>query len=352
MAGQNQVTLTFAGDTTQLTKAFDNVGKSADKMNEKIVTTGEKTDALATKTGTASGAFGALGSGFQLLGVDSGPALAAVSGLQLGFDALSGSSDLITLALESQRLAKIKDTAATIAHTVATKAAAVGSAIWTGAQWLLNAALDANPIGLIVLAIAALIAIVVLIATKTDWFSKGWKAAWSGIKAAAKAVADWFTGPFVGFFTGAWDKIKGAGEKVWDWIKGLPGKLKSAFVNVASIISAPWRAGFNFIADAWNNTVGKLHFQIPSWVPGIGGKGFDVPDLPHFHTGGVVPGAPGSEMLAVLQAGETVTPAGRSGGSTTVYAGDALTSLVMAMIRDQVGSRFGGNVTLALGGDR
>jgi hypothetical protein len=40
------------------------------------------------------------------------------------------------------------------------------------------------------------------------------------------------------------------------------------------------RTAFNFIAKLWNNTVGKLSFTIPSWVPGIGGKGFDVPDIP------------------------------------------------------------------------
>lgn len=40
--------------------------------------------------------------------------------------------------------------------------------------------------------------------------------------------------------------------------------------------------------------------------------------LPKFHDGGVVPGAPGSEMLALVQAGERITPPGQSGGRTVI----------------------------------
>ena len=55
------------------------------------------------------------------------------------------------------------------------------TAAWTGVQWLLNAAMTANPIGLIVLAIVALVGIIVLIATKTTWFQTIWNAIWSKI---------------------------------------------------------------------------------------------------------------------------------------------------------------------------
>jgi hypothetical protein len=45
---------------------------------------------------------------------------------------------------------------------------------------------------------------------------------------------------------------------------------------------------FNGIATIWNNTVGKLSFKLPSWVPGIGGKGFDMPNIPMMAQGGIV----------------------------------------------------------------
>lgn len=328
MASKNTVTLDFAGDTSKLTKAFDDVGASSAKMNTKVVESsskidrlGESTDSAATKSSTAMGAFGALSSGLTLLGADGGAASAVLGGLGLGFDALSGVTDLATLALES-------NTVKTIASKVATTAASIATKAWAGVQWLLNAALSANPIGLVVIAIVALVAIVVVIATKTTWFQTIWRVAWGGIKAAA--------------------------SDAWDFIKKIPGWIGTAFSTIGNAISAPFKFAFNLIADAWNNTVGRLSFTIPSWIPGIGGNGFSMPRIPKFHTGGVLPGAPGQESLFLGMAGERVSPAGGSstGGAVQIYAGDAITAAVLDAIRDIVGSRFGGDVTVALGGAR
>ena len=68
---------------------------------------------------------------------------------------------------------------------------------------------------------------------------------------------------------------------------------------------------FNGIATVWNNTVGKLSFKVPGWVPGIGGKGFDVPDIPMLANGGIV----SSPTLAMIgEAGpEAVIPLDKMG---------------------------------------
>mgnify|MGYP003624272601 CR=1 FL=1 len=55
------------------------------------------------------------------------------------------------------------NTTALTAYNVMTKIVAITTKLWTGAQWLLNIALNANPIGLIILAIAALVAVTILI---------------------------------------------------------------------------------------------------------------------------------------------------------------------------------------------
>lgn len=157
----------------------------------------------------------------------------------------------------------------------------------TAAQWAWNFAQLASPTTWIVLGILALVAVIVLIATKTTWFQRAWKASWKWIKEAA--------------------------VDVWDWLKKVPGWIGDAFGKIVKFISLPFRTAFNLIADAWNNTIGRLSWTVPGWIPGIGGNTISVPHLPKFHSGGTVPGAPGSEMLAVLQAGETVTPAGRGG---------------------------------------
>jgi hypothetical protein len=158
----------------------------------------------------------------------------------------------------------------------------------TAAQWAWNAAQFASPTTWIVAGIVALIAIVVLLVKH-----------WDKVKAAGAA---------------AWNWIKKAASNAWDFIKKIPGWLGTAFKNIAKVISWPYRQAFNLIADAWNNTIGRLSWTVPGWIPGIGGNTISVPNLPHFHTGGTVPGAPGSEMLAVLQAGETVIPASVAGG--------------------------------------
>jgi hypothetical protein len=75
---------------------------------------------------------------------------------------------------------------------------------------------------------------------------------------------------------------------------------------------------FNGIAGLWNNTIGKLSFKAPSWVPGIGGKGFDVPNIPMLAEGGIVTGP----TLAMIgeKGPEAVVPLDRyRGGGGNIY---------------------------------
>jgi hypothetical protein len=54
-----------------------------------------------------------------------------------------------------------------------------------------------------------------------------------------------------------------------------------------------------------------LSFKVPGWVPGLGGKGFDVPNIPMLAAGGIVT----SPTLAMIgEAGpEAVVPLSRAG---------------------------------------
>lgn len=195
----------------------------------------------------------------------------------------------------------------------------------SAAQWLWNAAQLASPTTWIVLGILILIGVIVLIATKTTWFQTLWKNAWGWIKSAA--------------------------SNTWDFLKKIPGWIGDAFKFVANAITSPFRAAFNFVADAWNNTVGRLSFTFPGWVPGIGGNTISVPHIPKFHSGGVVGGIPGSEQLAILQAGERVTANGGGGGAETVILrpdGSALAEWMFDELAKLVKGR-GGNVQFALG---
>jgi hypothetical protein len=84
---------------------------------------------------------------------------------------------------------------------------------------------------------------------------------------------------------------------------------------------------FNGIARVWNNTFGKLSFSVPDWVPGIGGKGFDVPNIPMLAEGGIV----NSPTLALIgESGpEAVIPLskmGQMGGGMNITVNAGLVS--------------------------
>jgi hypothetical protein len=133
-----------------------------------------------------------------------------------------------------------------------------------------------------------------------------------------------------GDWQGVWDGLKGIAKGAIDFVKGLWSGLKREFelaVNLmGDVLSAPFRlmksaaiGVFNAIARAWNSTVGKLEFEVPSWVPGLGGKGFSVPNLPTV-SARTVAAAP---MVLNLPAGTdgyslvaTLRTYDRTGGST------------------------------------
>ena len=148
-----------------------------------------------------------------------------------------------------------------------------------GAQAALNFVMAANPIGIVVVAIAALVAALVLAYKKSETFRQAVDTMFSFIKTA---------------ITGSVEFIKGYLNTVMGFYKSI----------------------FNGIASLWNNTIGKLSFTIPSWVPGLGGKGFSVPQIPMLADGGIVTGP----TLAMIgeQGPEAVVPLDRGMGMGNV----------------------------------
>ena len=81
-----------------------------------------------------------------------------------------------------------------------------------------------------------------------------------------------------------------------------------------NVLATVFKTVFNGLASLWNNTFGKVSFKIPSWVPGLGGKGFDVPEIPMLANGGIVT----SPTLAMIgeRGPEAVIPlTGRNAGA-------------------------------------
>ena len=164
---------------------------------------------------------------------------------------------------------------AILAANAAIRIWTLGAQIATAAQWLWNAALTANPLGLIVVGIAAVIAILAILYTKFE-----------GVR---KVVDNVF-----GFIK---DVVMGSVDVITTYVQTVLGVYKTIF---------------NTIAKLWNNTIGKLSFEFPDWVPGLGGKGFSVPNIPMLGDGGIV----SSPTLAMIgeRGPEAVIPLNRAGG--------------------------------------
>jgi len=76
-------------------------------------------------------------------------------------------------------------------------------------------------------------------------------------------------------------------------IDGIVTGTKFAFDVLSNYFTAVlgiYKSIFNGIAKLWNSTIGKLSFEFPSWVPGLGGRGFSVPNIPYLAEGGIVTG--------------------------------------------------------------
>lgn len=133
----------------------------------------------------------------------------------------------------------------------------------------------------------------------------------------------------LGFIVDATQAAPGALAKfigaIGGWLKDQgPGLLKDGVDIMTAAITAPFKFAFNTIAGFWNNTLGKINFSVPDWVPGLGGKGFQFPTITPLATGGIVT-APTLAMIG--EAGpEAVVPLGRGGfgGVTIVVEGNIL----------------------------
>jgi len=123
-------------------------------------------------------------------------------------------------------------------------------------QWLLNAALSANPIGLVVVAIGALIAGIILLWKHSETFRTIVLAVWAAIKVAIKAVADWFMNT-------AWPIIKAVIDFIINYYKflwkttvtvwtAIFNAVKTAITWIKDIAVAIWTAIVNDIRNKIN----------------------------------------------------------------------------------------------------
>jgi phage-related protein len=209
--------------------------------------------------------------------------------------------------------------------------------IWTGVQWLLNIAMDANPIGLIILAIAALIAIVVLLVMNWSSIIPFFQGLWDNVQAI-------FWG-FIGFIQQAfWTAVGNIQQSFW----GIIGFFQSLWGNIVGIFVGVGQAIGNAVTGAFkgavNTVLGTIEGVINNFInmingvigvikniPGTDGLGYiNTLQLPRLAKGGniteggrvvVGDGGNGSGTEIVdLPKGARVTPLGRESNQSGMPA--------------------------------
>ena len=192
------------------------------------------------------------------------PMLAALKTAQFLFALIKAPILAARAAIMAVRMGWILYTVATTAGTVATNGAraaqiafAAAAKIMAAAQWALNAAMSANPIGLVIAGIAALIAIGVLLYKNWDTIKEKVLDLWAAFSKTFPEAARFI-------------------KKVFGTVFGV---VKMQINTLISIV--------NTVTSSINKALSKV--KIPDWVPVFGGKSFSVniPKIPQLAEGGI-----------------------------------------------------------------
>ena len=234
-------------DIAKLSGAIDNCNGAAQSMAD-------------TMNNNLEGQLAILKSQLQELAISFGevllPAVKSIVSFLQGFiNVLNSMPDgmkqtIVTIALVAAALGpvliiigKVISAVGTI-MTIVPKVAGVIKAV-QGAFAALNATMLANPIVLIIAAIAALVAAFIYLWNTNEEFRQFWINLWENIKEIAVAV---WEGLKV-FFSAAWEAIRATAETVWNAIAGfftgLWEGIKNVFTTVVNAISS-------FLSTAWN----------------------------------------------------------------------------------------------------
>lgn len=296
----------------------------------------------------------------------SGSLAETVSGLGSGFEkALDSVAGLIKFVKDNSAVFTVIAvgvgvfTGAVVAYNTAVWLASAASKAWTvatqiatGVQWLFNAALNANPLTLLVVAIAAVVAGIVWFFTQTETGKNIWngfvevlsstissigqwfKGLWDGIVSIFSGVAGWFGGIFQGAWnaiTGIFGRLGGFFGGVWNSITGMFGRLGS-FVGdaIGGAVKGAVNGALGMVERMANGFIGMINGAIGliNKIPGV-----NIGNIPSLH-------------IPRLATGGIVTP---QGGGSIIYAGDGgqnewvVPESKMASLVEQINRRRSGD---------
>ncbi len=234
----------------------------------------------------------------------------------------------------------------------------LGIKIWTAVTKLLSLTILGTPIGWIMLAIAALIAIVVVIISNWSHITGFFHDLWAGVVDIFKAAIDFIINYFknwlasvellwkivstifmtgvhavVGFFTDLWHDIESIWNSITGWVSGAIDKVIGFFTGMPSRAGKVWDWIKEGLKDALNAVVWMLNKGVDAintilhginWASGLIGIPAipDIPHIPKLAAGGVVTkgglvttSEKGAETIA-LPTGAAVYPHGSQPAGT------------------------------------
>lgn len=178
------------------------------------------------------------------------PVASALVGIAAGFAAFKVASAISAVVSALQ------------GFSVATTAASV-------AQWAMNAAMNANPIVIVITAIAALVAALVYFFTQTETGRQIWASFTSWLGSCVGNIVGFFQalpGKIGGFFQSAAQFATDKWDAVVAWFKGIPGRITGAIGNVGHLL---YNAGASIISGFLDG-LKSMWDSVTGWISGIG----------------------------------------------------------------------------------
>lgn len=204
----------------------------------------------------------------------------AVAGMVIAYKAVKAVYFSVTAAhaayklmMESERVATMRNVIASGIHRAGMIASSIAMYATAAAQWALNAAMSANPIALVIIAVVALIAAFVWLGTHfqavSDFCTSMWESPTAAIIAFMAGPIGWLIYAAMGlianwdqvkaWFTLLWEDPKAALGQFYDWVMsklgGLFDWISEKWEWVRSIFSKPIQARVEGTATANGQSV-------------------------------------------------------------------------------------------------
>lgn len=213
--------------------------------------------------------------------------------------------------------------------------------IATTVTGIFNAVLAINPIAIVVIAVAALVAGIIYLATQTTFFQDTWQTMTSAVSSAWQAFAS-FVGPI---FTAAISIITSAVDSFLGMFGTSIADMRSTWDAGFAFMRSVGTAAIDAITGAFNSVVGAVQNAIswvrnlfnmggmPGWLKGVlglGGTGFNI-------TGAFTP-VPGQQGIGATGGAPMISMfAGATTGRTTVI-NNHVTVEFKGVVTDRVGT--------------